>query len=134
MGDWGAGEWREAAVCLVLFVCLFWPSSVACGILVPRPGTEPGPSAVRVWSPNHWTTREFPEVLNRVRRKASLEGVTFEQNMKEVREWAMWVSGGRAGAKALRLECTWSVGGRRRSPGKLEKSGEGRAGGMGPES
>ena len=27
---------------------------MACGILVPQPGTEPGPSAVRVQSPNHW--------------------------------------------------------------------------------
>ena len=33
----------------------------ACGILVPRPGIEPGPSAVRAWSPNHWTAREFPK-------------------------------------------------------------------------
>ena len=31
----------------------------ACGILVPPPGIEPGPSAVRTQSPNHWTTREF---------------------------------------------------------------------------
>ena len=53
-------------------------------------------------------------------------------NAYQLEEHSM--SGGRAGAKALRLECTWSVGGRRRSPGKLEKSGEGRAGGMGPES
>ena len=32
----------------------------ACGILVPQPGIELGPSAVRVQSSNHWTTREFP--------------------------------------------------------------------------
>ena len=31
-----------------------------CGILVSRPGIEPGPSAVKVRSPNHWTAREFP--------------------------------------------------------------------------
>ena len=31
----------------------------ACGILVPQPGIEPGPWAVKVWSPNHWTAREF---------------------------------------------------------------------------
>ena len=31
----------------------------ACGILVPQPGIEPGPLAVRVWSPNHWTAKEF---------------------------------------------------------------------------
>ena len=43
-----------------LIFFLFWPCHVACGILVPWPGIEPGPPAVEVWSPNHWTTREFP--------------------------------------------------------------------------
>ena len=38
----------------------FWPCHVACGILVPGPGTEPVPSAVKVQSPNHRTDREFP--------------------------------------------------------------------------
>ena len=38
----------------------FWLCRAACRILVPRPGIEPGPSAVRPWSPNHRTTREFP--------------------------------------------------------------------------
>ena len=32
----------------------------ASGILVPRPGIEPQPSAVKALSPNRWTTREFP--------------------------------------------------------------------------
>ena len=41
------------------FVCLF----LAYGILVPRPGSEPGHLAMRVQSPNHWTTREFPRVF-----------------------------------------------------------------------
>ena len=43
------------------FVLFFWPSHMACGILVPRPGIEPGLSAVKARSPNHWTTREFPK-------------------------------------------------------------------------
>ena len=30
------------------------------GSLAPQPGVEPGPSAVKSLSPNHWTTREFP--------------------------------------------------------------------------
>ena len=33
---------------------------VACEILVPQPGTEPRILVVKVWSPNHQTTREFP--------------------------------------------------------------------------
>ena len=28
-------------------------------ILVPQPGIEPGPLAMKVQSPNHWTAREF---------------------------------------------------------------------------
>ena len=39
---------------------LFWLSFVACGILVLQPGIEPGSPAVEIWSPNHWTAREFP--------------------------------------------------------------------------
>ena len=30
-----------------------------CGVLVPRSGTEPRPLAMKVLSPNHWTTRKF---------------------------------------------------------------------------
>ena len=46
------------------FFFLFLPHHVACRILVPRlRGLNPGPPAVRVWSPNHWPTREFPKIL-----------------------------------------------------------------------
>ena len=34
-----------------------------CGILVPWPGIESGSSAVKAWSPNYWTTREFPGIF-----------------------------------------------------------------------
>ena len=33
----------------------------AFGMLVPRPRIEPTPPAVEAQSPNHWTTREFPQ-------------------------------------------------------------------------
>ena len=36
----------------------FWSCHVAYGLLVPPCGTEPGPPAVEVQSPNHWVTRE----------------------------------------------------------------------------
>ena len=36
---------------------------VACGILVPWPGMEPAPLAVKVQSLNHWTTRQFPSLV-----------------------------------------------------------------------
>ena len=32
--------------------------------LVPQPGIEPGPLAVQVQSPNHWTTREILTVCS----------------------------------------------------------------------
>ena len=40
----------------------FWLPWAACAILGPWPGIEPGPSAVKVPSPNHWTSRKFPKV------------------------------------------------------------------------
>ena len=40
-----------------------WPHCAACGILVPRPGIEPGPPAVKAPRPNHWTSREVPETI-----------------------------------------------------------------------
>ena len=33
---------------------------IACGILLPGSGIELIPSAVKVWSLNHWAIREFP--------------------------------------------------------------------------
>ena len=49
---------------MLLFVCLsVWSCHVACGILVPWPWIEPGSLTVKAPSPNHWTTREFPQVL-----------------------------------------------------------------------
>ena len=45
--------------CFVFCFC-FWLRYGACGILVPQPGIEPMPSAVKAWNPNYWTAREFP--------------------------------------------------------------------------
>ena len=47
-------------VCVCMYIYIFWPHRVACGILVPRPGIKPIPPALGAWSPNHWTTREVP--------------------------------------------------------------------------
>ena len=52
-------------ICFSVFLFLFlffsfWPYCMACGIFVPQPGIESVPPAVEAWSPNHWTTREFP--------------------------------------------------------------------------
>ena len=47
------------SILFILFYFIFWPRCAACGIIVPRPGIEPGPSAVKARSPNHWTPGEF---------------------------------------------------------------------------
>ena len=52
----------EVTGCLVFanfFFFFFWLCCSACGILVPQPGVEPGPLAVKARSPNYWTAREF---------------------------------------------------------------------------
>ena len=38
----------------------FGPHCAAQGMLVPQPGLGPSPPAVKVQSPNHWTTMEVP--------------------------------------------------------------------------
>ena len=47
-------------IAIVCFLFYFWPSHMACRMLVPHLETEPAPLAVGAQSPNHWTTREFP--------------------------------------------------------------------------
>ena len=37
-------------------------SHVACGMSIAQPRIEPEPSAVEVWSRNHWTAREVPKL------------------------------------------------------------------------
>ena len=59
----GMGCYRIKEEILFYFTLLlpfFWLCYVTCGILVPPPGIEPGPSVVKAQSPNHWTAREFP--------------------------------------------------------------------------
>ena len=46
----------------MLLFFFFWPHYMACGVLVPRLGAEPRPLAVKAWSLNQWTTREFLRV------------------------------------------------------------------------
>jgi hypothetical protein len=43
-----------------VYVFILGMHCAACGLLVLQPGDEPGPSAVKAWSPNCWTSREFP--------------------------------------------------------------------------
>ena len=54
----------------VFFFFSLWPRHTACGILVPRPGIKPVTPAVDMWSPNHWTAREFHPVTVKCLRKS----------------------------------------------------------------
>ena len=58
-------EYARIPVSIYLSVYMYIYISLlkACRMLVPLTGVEPGPLAVKVWSPNHWTTREFPVFL-----------------------------------------------------------------------
>ena len=54
---WGGG-WN--------FRVLIFFSALLVGFLVPQPGIEPVPLAVRAQSPNPQTTREFPWISNKL--------------------------------------------------------------------
>ena len=53
-------EGKKGSFFKKFYLFIFWPHLTACGILLPWPGIEPGPTAVNALSLNHWTTREFP--------------------------------------------------------------------------
>ena len=45
---------------VLFFIFIFGGTRAACTFFVPPPGIEPGPQAMKAWSPNCWTAREFP--------------------------------------------------------------------------
>ena len=49
------------SIFIIIIIIFFFGHVAAWGILVPRPGVEPGPPGSESAGPNHWTTREFPE-------------------------------------------------------------------------
>ena len=61
-------DWQTMVIltCIYGRCILFFPLPyyVVCGILVPWPGIEPGPLAVDIRTPNHWTTRKYPGRCN----------------------------------------------------------------------
>ena len=61
MGSQRVGhDWATELNWRIFKVFFFWLCHVACGILVPWPGIEPWPTAVKVLSLNHWIVREVP--------------------------------------------------------------------------
>ena len=63
---------------------IFWPCCVACGILVPQPGSEPTAPALETWGLNHWTAREVPSYVFSFERisskKKKNDDIDFELN------------------------------------------------------
>lgn len=51
-------------LCLLLYFGRGHTCHMACGVLVPRGGTEPRPPAVKAWSPNDWTSRDVPSPIS----------------------------------------------------------------------
>ena len=51
------GKSRET---FFFFLIFYFFCPMACGILVCRPGIEPGPLVMTARSPSHWNNREFP--------------------------------------------------------------------------
>ena len=47
---------------LSLSLSFFFFGCMACGMLVPWPGIKPVPTAMKAWSPNHWTIRKAPTI------------------------------------------------------------------------
>ena len=49
--------------CFSVIFILFWLRHVACGLLVPWPGSKPTPLALEARSLSHWATREVPSCV-----------------------------------------------------------------------
>ena len=47
--------------------------------LVPRPGVEPGPSALGAWSLTHWTTKQVPRMVRLLKLTIQNAGKDAEQ-------------------------------------------------------
>ena len=70
-----------------VFVCFFGHATQLVGFFVPRPGIEPGPLAVRTWSPNQQTAREVPDIIvaERSREEVSIAQAVGSHTQRLVR-------------------------------------------------
>ena len=75
-----SSSFKYMCVCVCVCVCVepVWFEGCVCGILVSQPEIEPGPSAVKARSPDHWTTRELPTVVIFYKKAADTELVNTE--------------------------------------------------------
>ena len=69
---------------------IYLPHCMACGILVPQPVIEPGPSEVKARSLNHWATREFPHPALEASKLSASPQLVFSKNCSTYR-WIFYV-------------------------------------------
>ena len=80
---------REASQVAEVSFFLFLPHHESCGISVPWPRIEPMLPAVKAWSLNHWTTREFPRGVIDPFHKAG----PYQVRLKLTKSKSHWVKG-----------------------------------------
>lgn len=54
---------KDISSIIYLFLIFLAMHCQTCGILLPWSRIQPRPSAVKLRSPNHWTTRKFPSII-----------------------------------------------------------------------
>ena len=78
---------------LAIPIIFFWPRGIACRILVPKPGTEPEPTAVKVLSMNHWTARNSLAIPIRLSRTHTSERWSRESLVSAIFTYSCVVRG-----------------------------------------
>ena len=87
------------------FVCV-WLHCVTCGILISPPRVEQlWPFTVRVLSPNHWSTKEFPGTI--LNQKTLL--IYYRRNRYIFRDRSVSVNFCRSVAKWCSTETPWTA-------------------------
>ena len=62
---------------LFKILCMYSLATPTCRILISQAGIEPTPSALKVQSLNHWTTREVPGRIHFLRTSSHLCGLSL---------------------------------------------------------
>lgn len=87
--------------CLFVY---FWPHHLVCRIPIPWPGVKPWPVAVKAWSPDPWTTREFPSSVFKIQRCLWAFGLHVAQDVAEQAPVPFCTAGHVGGFQVLPLE------------------------------
>ena len=103
----------ELCVCVYIYIYIyFFFLTTPCGlwILVPQPGIETMPQAVKAWSPNHRTAREVPSIFSYTWKVAQW-GSLLHFSLFTAQRVLETASSGRGDVPALLHGCVVSTGG-----------------------